>query len=41
MEKKLEEEKHCYHCEIKAVTYHLLKIWNEQGNWQAQIYFDL
>ncbi|HPY75282.1 MAG: archease [Planctomycetes bacterium] len=39
--KKLEEEKHCYHCEIKAVTYHLLKIWNEQGNWQAQIYFDL
>jgi SHS2 domain-containing protein len=37
----LERERHGFKTEIKAVTYHQLKLEKEKGRWKARIIFDV
>lgn len=37
----LDLKRHRFHTEIKGVTYHGLKVWQEQGRWRAQVIFDV
>lgn len=34
-------QRHQLQTELKAVTYHLLRVWNAEGVWKAQIVFDV
>lgn len=36
-----DSRRHEFHTELKAVTYHQLRIWNECGSWKARIVFDV
>ncbi|HEU4341682.1 MAG TPA: archease [Candidatus Binatia bacterium] len=38
---QLNLERHRFHTEIKGVTYHDFKIWEEAGSWHARIIFDV
>jgi SHS2 domain-containing protein len=37
----LDPRKHHLRLAVKAVTYHQLRIWEEQGIWKAKVFFDL
>lgn len=37
----LDLEKHDFHTEIKAVTYHQFAVTNENGTWRARVIFDV
>jgi SHS2 domain-containing protein len=37
----LDLTRHRFHTEIKAVTYHELKVWQEGGAWRARVIFDV
>jgi SHS2 domain-containing protein len=38
---KLDLERHAFHTEIKGVTYHDFKVWQEDGKWHARVIFDV
>ena len=38
---KLDLKRHAFHTEIKGVTYHDFKVWQEAGAWHARIIFDV
>ncbi len=38
---RLDLTRHRFHTEIKAVTYHELKVWREDGVWRARVIFDV
>jgi SHS2 domain-containing protein len=38
---KLDLERHSFHTEIKGVTYHDFKVWQEDGKWHARVIFDV
>lgn len=38
---KLDLERHRFQTEIKGVTYHDFKIWQENGLWRARVIFDV
>lgn len=38
---KLDLKRHRFHTEIKGVTYHGLKVWQENGAWHARVIFDV
>jgi SHS2 domain-containing protein len=38
---KLDLERHAFHTEIKGVTYHDFKVWQEAGTWRATVIFDV
>jgi SHS2 domain-containing protein len=38
---KLNLERHAFHTEIKGVTYHDFKVWQEAGAWHARVIFDV
>ena len=38
---KLDLSRHRFHTEIKGVTYHGLKVWQENGSWRARVIFDV
>lgn len=38
---KLDPERHLFHTEIKGVTYHDFKVWQEDGTWHARVIFDV
>ncbi len=38
---KLNLTRHRFHTEIKGVTYHGFKIWQEDGSWCARVIFDV
>jgi SHS2 domain-containing protein len=38
---KLDLERHAFHTEIKGVTYHDFKVWQEAGTWHARVIFDV
>jgi SHS2 domain-containing protein len=38
---KLDLEQHTFHTEIKGVTYHDFKVWQEAGTWHARVIFDV
>lgn len=38
---RLDLKRHHFHTEIKGVTYHGLKVWEEQGRWHARVIFDV
>ena len=37
----LDLKRHRFYTEIKGVTYHGLKVWQENGRWRARIIFDV
>lgn len=37
----LDLDRHCFHTEIKGVTYHGLKIWQKNNTWHARVIFDV
>jgi SHS2 domain-containing protein len=37
----LDLKRHRFHTEIKGVTYHDLKVWQESGLWRARVIFDV
>ncbi|MCZ6561704.1 MAG: archease [Deltaproteobacteria bacterium] len=37
----LELERHRFYTEIKGVTYHHFKVWQEDGMWRARVIFDV
>jgi len=37
----LDLQRHRFHTEIKAVTYHDLKVWQDGGVWRARVIFDV
>ena len=37
----LDLTRHRFHTEIKAVTYHELKVWQDNGVWRARVIFDV
>ncbi|HKA32950.1 MAG TPA: archease [Candidatus Binatia bacterium] len=37
----LDLTRHRFHTEIKAVTYHELKVWRDGGAWRARVIFDV
>ena len=37
----LDLERHAFHTEIKGVTYHELKVWQQDGKWRARVIFDV
>ena len=37
----LDLERHRFHTEIKGVTYHEFKVWQEDGMWHARVIFDV
>jgi SHS2 domain-containing protein len=37
----LDLSKHAFHTEIKGVTYHDFKLWQQDGAWHARIIFDV
>jgi SHS2 domain-containing protein len=37
----LDLKRHAFHTEIKGVTYHDFKVWQEAGAWHARIIFDV
>ncbi len=38
---RLDLKRHDFHTEIKGVTYHDFKVWQEAGAWHARIIFDV
>ncbi len=38
---KLDLTRHRFYTEIKGVTYHDFKVWEENGSWHARIIFDV
>ena len=38
---KLDLKRHRFYTEIKGVTYHDFKVWQENGSWRARIIFDV
>lgn len=38
---KLDLNRHRFYTEIKGVTYHDFKVWNENGLWHARVIFDV
>jgi SHS2 domain-containing protein len=38
---KLDLARHRFHTEIKGVTYHDFKVWEENGSWHARVIFDV
>ena len=38
---KLDLTRHDFHTEIKGVTYHDYRVWNENGEWHARVIFDV
>jgi SHS2 domain-containing protein len=38
---KLDLKRHTFHTEIKGVTYHEFKVWQEAGAWHARVIFDV
>jgi SHS2 domain-containing protein len=38
---KLDLKRHRFYTEIKGVTYHGLKVWEEGGKWHARVIFDV
>ncbi len=38
---KLDLKRHRFYTEIKGVTYHGLKVWQENGTWHARVIFDV
>jgi len=38
---KLDLSRHGFHTEIKGVTYHDFKVWEENGAWHARVIFDV
>lgn len=37
----LDLQRHRFHTEIKGVTYHGLKVWQEDNRWHARVIFDV
>ena len=37
----LDLKRHRFHTEIKGVTYHDFKVWQENGKWHARVIFDV
>lgn len=37
----LDLKRHRFHTEIKAVTYHQLRVWQDGGKWRARVIFDV
>ena len=37
----LDLKRHRFYTEIKGVTYHGLKVWEEKGRWHARVIFDV
>ncbi len=37
----LDRQKHDFHTEIKAITYHQFAVTNESGTWKARVIFDI
>ena len=37
----LDLKRHSFHTEIKGVTYHDFKVWQEAGAWHARVIFDV
>ena len=38
---RLDLKRHCFHTEIKGVTYHDFRVWNENDRWCARVIFDV
>jgi protein archease len=38
---RLDLKRHRFYTEIKGVTYHDFKVWEENGDWRARIIFDV
>jgi SHS2 domain-containing protein len=38
---RLDLKRHCFHTEIKGVTYHDFNVWQEAGAWHARVIFDV
>jgi SHS2 domain-containing protein len=38
---KLDLKRHCFYTEIKGVTYHDFRVWEENGSWRARVIFDV
>jgi len=38
---KLDLKRHHFHTEIKGVTYHDFKVWQDAGAWHARVIFDV
>lgn len=38
---QLDLKRHAFHTEIKGVTYHDFKVWQEAGAWHARVIFDV
>jgi SHS2 domain-containing protein len=38
---KLDLKRHAFHTEIKGVTYHDFKVWQDAGTWRARVIFDV
>ena len=38
---RLDLKRHCFHTEIKGVTYHDFRVWNENHRWRARVIFDV
>jgi len=38
---KIDLSRHRFHTEIKGVTYHGLKVWQENSSWRARVIFDV
>ena len=38
---KLDFERHRFYTEIKGVTYHYFKVWEERGSWHARVILDV
>jgi len=37
----LDLKRHRFHTEIKGVTYHRFRVWQENGTWHARVIFDV
>ena len=38
---RLDLQRHCFYTEIKGVTYHNFKVWQEDHRWHARVIFDV
>ena len=38
---KLDLQRHTFHTEIKGVTYHDFKMWQDKGEWHVRVIFDV
>ena len=38
---KLDPKRHAFHTEIKGVTYHDFKVWQDADTWHARVIFDV